>query len=82
MHARDLYRRLKVYGIALNRSDVFETSFLTENQILPSYSGIIKICGGSLFGVFVSSPTSQFYILDKNKSYWNWNLHINETTSR
>lgn len=34
MHARDLYRRLKVYGIALNRSDVFETSFLTENQIL------------------------------------------------
>lgn len=23
-----------VYGIALNRSDVFETSFSTENQIL------------------------------------------------
>lgn len=31
MYVRDLYRRLKVYGIVLNRSDVFEISFLIEN---------------------------------------------------
>lgn len=51
---------------------------------LYEYWGIIRIHVGSIFVVFISSPTPQIYIFDENKivkcylSYWNC---IHEITS-
>lgn len=53
-------------------------SFIKKSWII-KYCGITRIRGGSIFVVFVGSPSPRIYILNEYKfrksylSYWNWN---------